>query len=100
MQNTENRPAIVLDTPIKRGDTEITEIQLRKPLSGELRGLALTEVLQMQVQALTELLPRISTPTLTKHEVSSMDPADLVQCGQEIAGFFLTREQRAGLPSR
>ena len=33
---------IPLDTPIARGETQITELQLRKPASGELRGLSLS----------------------------------------------------------
>ncbi|EDW4569495.1 phage tail assembly protein, partial [Salmonella enterica subsp. enterica serovar Emek] len=36
-----NETTVVLDTPVKRGDTAITEIVLRKPQSGALRGLRL-----------------------------------------------------------
>ncbi|WP_142916662.1 phage tail assembly protein, partial [Klebsiella pneumoniae] len=32
---------VKLDSPIKRGDTTITEIMLRKPQSGALRGTRL-----------------------------------------------------------
>ena len=38
---------ITLDTPLTRGETEITELRLRKPTSGELRGVSLADVLQM-----------------------------------------------------
>ena len=30
---------VTLDTPIKRGNGEITEVTLRKPSAGELRGV-------------------------------------------------------------
>ena len=85
---------IELDEPIKRGEQTITEITLRKPKSGELRGVALADVLQMQTDALITLIPRLSTPSLTAVEVRQMDPADLVQCGGEIAGFLLTKRAK------
>jgi len=82
---------ITLDQPIKRGDSEITEVELRKPVSGELRGLNLTDLLQMDVNALQRVLPRISTPTLTDAEVAALDPADLMQLGAVVAGFLLPK---------
>lgn len=93
--------SITLDTPIKRGENDITEIALRKPAAGELRGVTLTDLLQMDVSALTKVLPRISEPSLTESEVARMDPADLVQIGGVVAGFLLPRAAlaEAGLPT-
>lgn len=85
---------VELDTPIKRGEQVIDSLTLRKPRSGELRGIALTDVLQMQTDALIKLIPRLSAPALTEPEVREMDPADLVQCGSEVAGFLLTRQAK------
>lgn len=82
---------ITLDTPIQRGTEVITEVTLRKPVAGELRGVHLTELLQMDVVSLQTVLPRITTPTLTKVDVAQMDPADLVQLGTEVAGFLLPK---------
>lgn len=82
---------ITLDQPIKRGDSEITSIELRKPASGELRGLNLTDLLQMDVAALQRVLPRISTPMLTEAEVGALDPADLLQMGTTVASFLLPK---------
>ena len=92
---------ITLDTPIKRGDNDLTEIALRKPSAGELRGVTLTDLLQMDVAALTKVIPRISEPALTEVEVARMDPADLVQIGGVVAGFLLPRAAlaEAGLPT-
>lgn len=89
-----NRPVITLDTPIVRGSTEITEVTLRKPVSGELRGVTLTDLLQMDVLALRKVLPRITTPTLNDHEIGNMDPADLVQMATEVAGFLLPKSAK------
>lgn len=86
--------SITLDTPIKRNEDEITEITLRKPAAGELRGCSLTDLLQMDVAALQRVLPRISTPTLTEQEVSKMDPADLLKLGTEVTLFLLPKDMK------
>jgi hypothetical protein len=86
---------VTLDTPIQRGEQTITAIELRKPLAGELRGVSLLELMQMDVQALRKVLPRISTPTLTDHEIGLLDPADLFQLGSEVTGFLLPKSAKA-----
>ena len=91
---TTTTETIPLDTPIARGDTKIESITLRKPTAGQLRGVSLTDILQMNVDALTVVLPRISTPTLLKQDVTAMDPADLVQLGSTVAGFLLPKAAR------
>ncbi|SOC56458.1 Phage tail assembly chaperone protein, E, or 41 or 14 [Chromohalobacter canadensis] len=85
---------VELDTPIKRGEQTIEQITLRKPSAGELRGVNLADVLQMQTDALIKLIPRLSTPSLTDKEAARLDPADLVQCGGEIAGFLLSKRAK------
>ena len=88
---------VTLDTPIVRGETSIDELQLRKPRSGELRGLSLVDLGQLKVDALTKILPRITVPPLTEAEVGNMEPADLLACGAEIGGFLLQKSQRAAV---
>src|SRR3546814_14664371 len=85
---------VTLDAPIQRGKETIAFIQLRKPRSGELRGLSLVDLGQLKVDALTKLLPRITVPTLTEAEVGNMEPADLLACGAEIGSFLLQKSQR------
>lgn len=85
---------VELDTPVARKSGDIAEIILRKPKAGELRGLSLTDILQMDVNALGKLLPRISNPMLTEAEVQGMDPADLVQLGGEVAGFLVPKRMK------
>lgn len=89
---------ITLDEPLQRGDTTIATVTLRKPRAGELRGLNLAEVLQLNANALQQLLPRITTPTLTPHDVEQLDPADLVELGARVATFFVRRSIRADFP--
>lgn len=82
---------ITLDTPIIRGETNISTVEVRKPASGELRGVTLPEVINMDVSTLIKVLPRITSPALTEQEVAKMDPADLVQLGAEVAAFLLPK---------
>jgi hypothetical protein len=84
---------ITLYNPINRKDNPIDEIQLRRPASGELRGLNLADVLQLEVDSLVTLLPRITLPSLTKQEVEALDPADLLQLGGGVSRFFLPQEK-------
>jgi hypothetical protein len=82
---------VVLDTPIIRGKTTIDSITLRKPNAGELRGVHLVELLNMDVATLIKILPRISAPALTAQDAAGMDPADLLACGSKISGFLLQK---------
>lgn len=88
---------ITLDTPIKRGTTEIATLTLRKPTAGELRGVQLGQLLQLDVNALRIVLPRVTLPTLTQPEVDALDPADLVKLGTEVASFLLPKADRTRL---
>ncbi|PKQ40642.1 phage tail assembly protein [Pseudomonas sp. YY-1] len=83
---------VTLSTPIIRGEQSISQIEVRHPKSGELRGIALTDLLRMEVDALRKLLPRITIPTLVEQEVSSLAPCDLVKLGVEVAGFLVPTE--------
>lgn len=93
-QPAQGRETIELDEPIQRGSTTIAELQLRKPKAGELRGVSLMELAQMDIQALRKVLPRITAPALTDAEIGNMAPADIMQCGVAVAGFLLTKKQR------
>lgn len=86
---------VVLDEPIVRGNTTITQVELRKPMSGELRGVSLSDLLNLEVNALRKVLPRITTPTLTDIEVGRMDPADLLELGNKVGLFLLRKSMKA-----
>ena len=85
---------ITLTEPIERGDTKITEIVLRKPKAGELRGLSVQELMNARTSAVLDLLPRISMPPITQPEADNLEPEDLASCGGAIIDFFLTPADR------
>ncbi|SPK73062.1 conserved protein of unknown function [Cupriavidus taiwanensis] len=89
-----NQTTITLDEPIKRGETTITSVDVRKPEAGALRGCSLIDLMRMEVSALHTVLPRITTPTLTQHEVSRLDPADLTQFGAAVSNFLLPKSAK------
>ncbi|EER0851829.1 TPA: phage tail assembly protein [Escherichia coli] len=82
------RKTVTLNTPLKRGETEFVEFQIRKPLGGDLRGVSLVELLSLNVDALTSVLPRITAPALNKHEVAQLDFIDLTAFGTALVGFL------------
>lgn len=91
----EKNPNLVeLETPIKRGETEITEITLHKPNSGALRGCSLRGLLEFQANDIITVIPRVTDPQLTPAEAATLDPVDLLQIGAKVADFLLTKRAR------
>ncbi|EKK5378426.1 phage tail assembly protein [Morganella morganii] len=86
---------VELDEPIKRGETEITRVTVRKPKSGELRGVRLQVLMEMDVNSMTEILPRITDPSLTKPEIGAMPPGDLLNMSIEVVNFLLPKSMQA-----
>lgn len=91
--------SVVLDCPVKRGETVIKEVVLRRPQSGALRGTRLQAILDMDVSAMMTVIPRISTPALTSQEMMELDPADLTQLSAEVVTFLLPKSALADLPT-
>jgi hypothetical protein len=89
---------VALDKPIQRGEQTITHVALRRPLAGELRGINLAALIrEMDYGALEALLPRVSTPTLTRADVAGLDPADLAALATEVILFFVSKAAMAEL---
>lgn len=86
MENKDN--IVTLETPIKRGTTEISQVEIIKPNAGALRGVGLAAMVNADVDALLIVLPRITLPNLTKDEVSKMDVSDLVALAGVVIGFL------------
>lgn len=96
---SDTKPAgVPLDKPIIRGEQTITHVALRRPLAGELRGINLAALIrEMDYGALELLLPRVSTPTLTRADVAQLDPADFTALAAEMILFFVSRAAMAEL---
>lgn len=92
---TNDRVTVKLDAPIRRGETILEAIDLRRPLAGELRGTSIFAIARMETDALVTVLPRVTQPPLIEHEVLKLDAADLMQCGLVLSGFCMPRVLQA-----
>lgn len=88
---------VTLVTPVTVGDSEITAVTLREPKAGEMRGLKLTDVLTMDVSALTKLLPRITSPALGPDEILALSSRDFMQLAEGVVMFFASEDEKADL---
>jgi hypothetical protein len=86
--------ALTLGEPIKRGEQLLDTIHVRKPKSGELRGLSLQDLLRADITSLLQLVPRVTVPPLTAVEADNLAPDDLAQFGGIIRDFFMTASER------
>jgi hypothetical protein len=90
---------ITLMEPIMRGETKIDSLTLRKPGSGELRGLNLQNIYSLDVGTILTIVTRCSDPVLTSEEADGLDPADLMEIGGALKGFFMTAAERTAMES-
>jgi hypothetical protein len=80
---------VTLKNPIKLGDKkEIKSIDIREPKAGELRGISVLDILRMEVSAFRELLPRITSPILTKEQIDDFSFGDIAQIMSEVSDFL------------
>ena len=81
---------ITLDFPIDRGTSKVDKITLHKPNAGQLRGVSLRELLDMNTDAIVKVVSRVSEPQITPQEAAGkLDPSDLLQIGAALANFLL-----------
>ncbi len=83
---------IELATPIKRGETEITSIELRTPTAGDFRGVSLAKIEQADFEQFEKLIQRLGYPVLQKHELQTLSLKNMMLLMQgvgEIVGVEL-----------
>jgi len=88
---------VKLTQPIQRGETEITEVLLREPKGGDLRGVYLADLMQMDVATVGKVVDRISTPMIDPATFAELPPVDLMAISMEVVSFFV--DTRSTLPA-
>lgn len=88
-----NPNAVPLSAPVKIDGQEVSEITLRKPKAGEMRGLKVSNILQMDVNELSKLLPRISAPPLDGTQVADLPADDFTALATKALTFFVAKGQ-------
>lgn len=85
-----NVKTATLEKPIRRGEMEIVEIQIRKPNVGTLRNLSLQDVLKWEVNAVNTVLTRVTQPALNMAELNAMDVSDYTILTVELTNFLVS----------
>lgn len=92
---------ITLETPIKRdGSDDIKVVELLKPSTGQLRGIKLLDIMQMDATAMMTLLPRMTNPPLDPKDVAALDPADFMKLATLTTSFFGPKAEREELQAQ
>ena len=84
-----------LATRTTLSDAEWSTLSLLAESTGDMRGLKLTDVMQMDVGAMLRLLPRVSDPALAPSEIEALPGADLVALASGVIGLFFSEVQIA-----
>lgn len=79
---------VTLQSALKRGEQTISDITVLKPNAGTLRGISLMALANSEVDALIKVLPRMTMPSLTEREVSSLELPDLIALAGQVVSFL------------
>ena len=80
---------VALRHPVTAPDgTEVVELLLRAPTAGDLRGLRLAGLGDLDVDLVLTVAERCSTRHLRPGTLRLLDPADLLRLGKAVSGFF------------
>jgi Phage tail assembly chaperone proteins, E, or 41 or 14 len=88
---------VKLSQPLAIDGKEVDHVVLHRPRPGELRGLSLISVLQMDFNTMIRLIPRVSEPSLNGCAVATMQVVDFVKFATEIVLLFVPNEERDAL---
>ena len=88
INETENSNIVILDNPVMRGEQKIEQVTVTKPNAGTLRGVSLASLANSDVDALIKVLPRMTYPPLTEHEVMRLEASDLILFAGKVVGFL------------
>ncbi|EHI8550399.1 TPA: phage tail protein [Salmonella enterica subsp. enterica serovar Virchow] len=81
---------VTLARPVVRGDETITYVEIGDAIrqSGSLRGLSLSDVLNMKTDTLVTLFARVTSPRLKESEIRSLATSDFIALSTAIVPFL------------
>ena len=83
-----DKNTVTLRDPLSVGGKKIDSIHIREPKAGELRGIKLIDVMQMDVAAYEMLLPRITEPALSIEQVRDLSVGDMMAFMDTVGNVF------------
>ncbi|ENL6054145.1 phage tail protein [Salmonella enterica] len=81
---------VTLAQPIVRRDETITYVEIGDAIkqSGSLRGLSLSDVLNMKTDTLVTLFTRVTSPRLKESEIAKLATSDFIALSTAIVPFL------------
>lgn len=79
---------ISFKTPITRGNQVFEAVEVREPLAGDLRGLSMAQVFNMDTDAIIKLSARITSPAILEHEIAALSLGDFTAIALAIVGYL------------
>lgn len=83
---------ITLEQGVKLGDNIITEITITKPLVSHLKGVKLAQLMEMQIDEIVKILPRVTQPALTEKSLDSLEFNDFMALCAEVISFLTSQK--------
>ena len=85
---------VTLTRPLTRDGNEIKTITITDEVkqAGTLRGLRLVNVMNMDVDSISTLLTRCTSPRLKLKEISEMETSDFVELCEALTPFLAPKE--------
>lgn len=93
---TMSTTTVTLKAPVDIDGKKTTEISLREPKAGELRGVQLVQLMAGDMATLAKVVPRISEPPLTENQIHQMSLSDMTSLYTGLSGFFGDPPKAAG----
>lgn len=73
---------------VRKGAEPVTEIALREPTAGEMRGAQLVQVLAGEPAATAKVISRICEPHLTEAEIAALPAGSFMALWGGVMGFL------------
>lgn len=86
---------IPLDEPLERAGGTLDTLRFRKPVSGDLRGMSIAKLGQLDYDEQRKLLPRISLDALIAEEVDKLSVADQLEISGALTDFLVPKRRMA-----
>ena len=80
---------IQLSRPIQQGDQTVDEIKLRDPKAGDMMGIKLSQVMNMDAAHCLPLLERINDNGLMQADLLGLHCFDLAELMGQLVDFFV-----------
>ncbi|CCG09707.1 phage tail assembly protein [Pararhodospirillum photometricum] len=87
MTNT-NTVTVKFKVPLPYGDALLEELTLRKPKAGDLRGLKMSGLIELDVDTILKIVPRIASPHVVEAQLWELEADDLARLSNGVVGFF------------